>query len=145
MTSLARLGRRERNTVAGRPLEEMRSECTSEELALIGAAGIEIAGTRRVTKAEIVSFYARSGINATLRILRAWYNRRTVRQLLDMDDRQLSDIGLYRSDVHDALSVGMSEDPSMELTRRRLQRRGNERAQRAEARSAISDWSPPRR
>jgi uncharacterized protein YjiS (DUF1127 family) len=46
---------------------------------------------------------------------RRWLNRRRVARLLDMDDRMLRDIGLVRSDVHEAL-LAREADPSSWLS-----------------------------
>ncbi len=42
-------------------------------------------------------------------------NRRQIAQLHHLDDRSLKDIGLMRSDVHEALSASIFHDPSQHL------------------------------
>ena len=43
-------------------------------------------------------------------------NRRATARLLDLDDRQLADIGLSRQDVCSAATSGFFDDPSTHLT-----------------------------
>jgi uncharacterized protein YjiS (DUF1127 family) len=43
-------------------------------------------------------------------------NRRASARLHDLDDRQLADIGLIRSDLHDAATFAYSEDVARYLT-----------------------------
>ena len=52
--------------------------------------------------------------------------------LLERDERELADMGITRSDVHRALGVPFTDDPSMELTRLRMERRANRRQMRLE-------------
>lgn len=63
------------------------------------------------------------GLPALLRsmasLFRAWRGRRRVMDMRDFDDAQLADIGLRRSDVHAALRLPLSSDPSHFLVRRR--------------------------
>jgi uncharacterized protein YjiS (DUF1127 family) len=42
-------------------------------------------------------------------------NRRQISQLHHLDDRSLKDIGLIRSDVHEALGISLFRDPSQHL------------------------------
>lgn len=136
MTSLASLDRHD----AGAPAQDPQLAGGFQRVA----AGIVIGeGARRVTILQIVSFHIRGGMIAARRVFGAWQNRRSVRQLLEMDDYQLADIGLRRSDVHDSLALALRDDPSVELTRRRLQRRSNERAQLAEFRSSAAKGDAP--
>ncbi|MHA7969882.1 DUF1127 domain-containing protein [Rhizobium sp. CAU 1783] len=51
-------------------------------------------------------------------VWRAIRNRRAANRLADLDDFQLRDIGLNRSDVEQILrSSGVTDDPSLQLTR----------------------------
>jgi len=50
-------------------------------------------------------------------------NRRDVFRLADMDDRMLADIGINRSDLRDAYSRPLWQDPSELLARRAVERR----------------------
>lgn len=49
--------------------------------------------------------------------LRRIGNRFKANQLLEMDDHQLFDIGLTRSDVRDALNAGIADDPTTRLAK----------------------------
>jgi uncharacterized protein YjiS (DUF1127 family) len=51
-------------------------------------------------------------INGFSAMVRTWSNRRSVRDLRELDDAQLADIGLRRNDVHAALDLPFSVDPS---------------------------------
>jgi uncharacterized protein YjiS (DUF1127 family) len=48
--------------------------------------------------------------------------RRTMRLLGAMNDRELADIGLARSDVRDATGLGLGDDPTSLLARRARER-----------------------
>ena len=50
-------------------------------------------------------------------------NRRDAFRLADMDDRMLADIGISRSDLRDAYSGPLWQDPSELLARRAVERR----------------------
>ena len=52
-------------------------------------------------------------------------DRRVLRRLSAMSDRELQDIGLTRGDVVDAASLPRNDDASLLLVRRRDERRGN--------------------
>ncbi|PPJ47679.1 DUF1127 domain-containing protein [Rhizobium sp. KAs_5_22] len=60
-------------------------------------------------------------VAATTRVKSVWRairNRRAANRLADLDDFQLRDIGLSRSDVDQALqSSGFADDPSLHLSR----------------------------
>lgn len=58
---------------------------------------------------------------------RAVANRREVKGLLELDDRELRDIGLMRCDVIGALNEPMARDPSRILVVRRVERRTRDR------------------
>jgi len=62
------------------------------------------------------------------RLWRALTHRREVRQLLELTDRELQDIGLVRSDVIGALAEPMAADPSTVLLVRSVERRSRLRA-----------------
>jgi hypothetical protein len=51
------------------------------------------------------------------------HNRRAVTDLLEWDNNALKDIGLTRTDVHLALGLPLSEDPSRRLADWALERR----------------------
>ena len=55
-----------------------------------------------------------TGIFTVVRVLS---NRIQTTNLAELDDYQLADIGLVRSDVLEALDVGLMEDPTLHLTR----------------------------
>jgi uncharacterized protein YjiS (DUF1127 family) len=67
-----------------------------------------------------------SVLGAALHALRAWHSRRQVTSLRDFDEHMLSDIGLTRRDVHEALQLPFGSDPARELQARasRNRRRG---------------------
>jgi uncharacterized protein YjiS (DUF1127 family) len=48
-------------------------------------------------------------------VLRALRNRRDIMRLADLDEHQLKDLGLTRTDVHGALAVSLLDDPSSVL------------------------------
>jgi uncharacterized protein YjiS (DUF1127 family) len=52
--------------------------------------------------------------------LEAWKHRRQIATLVDFDDHMLSDIGLTRRDVREALDLPFSHDPGRELQYRAL-------------------------
>ena len=56
--------------------------------------------------------------------------RRTVKDLLDLDDRILHDIGVTRAEARRASGLPLSVDPLAELCRSALSRRSRERASR---------------
>lgn len=60
-------------------------------------------------------------VAATTRVKSVWRairNRRAANRLADLDDFQLRDIGLSRSDVEQALKLsGFADDPSQHLSR----------------------------
>lgn len=53
-------------------------------------------------------------VKMTLRLVS---NRIHAGRLADLDDHQLADIGLARSDISRALDVGLLEDPTMHLSK----------------------------
>ena len=60
---------------------------------------------------------------AAARVLRAAKNRHSARMLARLDDRQLADIGLTRSDLRDAYAEPLWQDPTSVLARRAAERR----------------------
>ena len=58
-------------------------------------------------------------------IVRALRNRQKANVLAGLDQRMLADIGLTRSDVHDAFSAPLWEDPTALLSERAIERRMN--------------------
>jgi uncharacterized protein YjiS (DUF1127 family) len=57
------------------------------------------------------------------RAAKNWFKRRMVRQVQDLDDYILKDIGLSRDDVTQALGLPLAYDPILELQRRLDRRR----------------------
>lgn len=60
--------------------------------------------------------------------VRAAIHRSEIRQMLELDDRQLKDIGLVRNDVLGALAQPIVRDPSIVLLVRSVERRSRPRA-----------------
>jgi uncharacterized protein YjiS (DUF1127 family) len=58
-----------------------------------------------------------------LRLAEAWRHRRDAAVLAGLDDHILSDMGLTRADLNDALSEPLWRDPSAVLVRRHDERR----------------------
>ena len=56
-------------------------------------------------------------LNRMAKLARSIINRLAVNKLTEMTDQQLADIGLVRSDVVNALEVGLLDDPSLHLAR----------------------------
>jgi uncharacterized protein YjiS (DUF1127 family) len=54
---------------------------------------------------------------------RQWNNRRQLRNVTELDDHLLCDIGLTREDVRWALDLPFSYEPGLELQRRALRNR----------------------
>ena len=72
---------------------------------------IDILATRRPAS----SLFARVR-NAAYKLVRAWQNRRMVNRLNELDDHQLYDMGLCRSDVQDVRSASFFTDAGLHLT-----------------------------
>ena len=83
---------------------------------------------------EAASFIASQGDRATAGVLeailrdvssalRSWARRRQLKQLTDLDDHLLADIGVTREDVRWALDLPFPHDPGIELQRRALRNR----------------------
>ena len=73
-------------------------------------------------------------------VVRSFRNRRDARILAGLDQHMLADIGLTRSDVSDAFSTSLWEDPT-ELLRERVQDRRLNRPVAAHA--SAGAWSSP--
>ncbi|MFA6264824.1 MAG: DUF1127 domain-containing protein [Pseudolabrys sp.] len=58
-------------------------------------------------------------------VARAVRNRRDARMLAGLDHRMLADIGITRSDVSDAFSAPLWQDPTALLSERAIERRMN--------------------
>ena len=69
----------------------------------------------------------------------AFWHRRQVAGLLDLDDRMLKDIGITRFDVTAALSTPLHRDPTLDLAQFAAERRNARRAQ-ARQRLVASPW-----
>ena len=65
-------------------------------------------------------------------LARARRHRREARVLTGLDRRMLADIGITRSDLHDAFSEPFWDDPTALLRERALERRLNHSIRRAE-------------
>lgn len=57
------------------------------------------------------------------RAVKNWLKRRMLRQVQDLDDHILKDIGLSREDVTQAVDLPLAYDPILELERRLDRRR----------------------
>jgi len=76
--------------------------------------------------ASLIAQVTLIGAGVALRLkqlARAVERRRSVSTLAGFDDRMLADIGLTRSDVVDAFSSPLWEDPTLTLRSRALERR----------------------
>ena len=62
-------------------------------------------------------------LTGTLAVMRAIRNRRAAYQLSELPDHLLTDVGLRRDDVHDALNRGWREDPTFQLALKASRRR----------------------
>lgn len=71
---------------------------------------------------------AQQGGRVVVALVRAIAHRRDVKRLLELDDRELKDIGLLRGDVLGALSEPLGTDPSIVLRLRSVERRAHLRA-----------------
>ncbi|EYR80100.1 MULTISPECIES: DUF1127 domain-containing protein [unclassified Shinella] len=72
---------------------------------------IDILATRRPAP----SLFARVRGVAN-KFVRAWQNRRVINRLNELDDHQLYDMGLCRSDVQDVRSASFFTDAGLHLT-----------------------------
>ncbi len=72
---------------------------------------LDVLATRRPAP----SFFARVR-NATLKFVRVWQNRRVINRLSELDDHQLLDMGLRRSDVREVMTSSFFSDAGLHLT-----------------------------
>ncbi|WP_337183367.1 DUF1127 domain-containing protein [Shinella sp.] len=72
---------------------------------------IEARATRRPAPGLLV--LAR---NTASRFVRAWQNRRVINRLSELDDHQLLDMGLCRSDVREVRAASFFSDAGLHLT-----------------------------
>ena len=54
--------------------------------------------------------------NAAYTFVRAWQNRRVINRLSELDDHQLLDMGLRRSDVREIMTSAFFTDAGLHLT-----------------------------
>jgi len=78
--------------------------------------------------AAIISLRARVQL-----LIRAWWNRRQVRRLLELGDDQLDDLGICRMDVLLALRRRVPEDPSATLVAWRAEHQAAAQRQQTDA------------
>ena len=80
----------------------------------------KIAPTIKITaglSAALANVVVVLALGARQRVV-AFKHRRELERLVDLDDRLLSDLGLTRDDLRNALSVSLWSDPTTVLTRR---------------------------
>lgn len=99
--------------------------------------------TRSIGPAAAVRRLALSVAFGLAALIRALVHRREVRELLEMDERSLRDIGLSRADVVGALAGSMAKDPSIVLLVRSVDRRSRHRAL-ADAARRVTEREPAR-
>lgn len=63
------------------------------------------------------------GLKRLWRLYAAWSNRRALRPLLSMSERELADIGITPGDLHGVLSLPFHTDPSAHLADLAIERR----------------------
>ena len=80
---------------------------------------------------------------AVRRTLRAWRNRRSARRLLEMNARELADIGLTPADVQLAFGLRFGEDPTEKLSAWASERRSARLAQARERRTEEASGGGP--
>lgn len=97
-------------------------------------ATCEITSTAPATTGERFQLFLEAAYGRVVGIVRAARNRRAVAKLLEWDERMLRDIGLTPGDVHAAMALRVSEDPSQKLDALSAERRA---AIRAEARERL--------
>ncbi|WP_102960754.1 DUF1127 domain-containing protein [Mangrovicella endophytica] len=69
---------------------------------------------RNTSATPLIPSFA-AAASAAAAMVRTMVNRRRVGQIADMPDYLLSDLGLKRDDVHDALAQGWRSDPTYQL------------------------------
>ncbi len=84
-------------------------------------------------------------VMGTVQFIKAVSRRRQLNQLGGFDDRMLRDIGLTRSDLRDAASGPLWQDPTAVLVVRSVERRAARRLALREAREAARGGRPRRR
>jgi uncharacterized protein YjiS (DUF1127 family) len=72
---------------------------------------LDIAASRRPTPSASVRFRS-----AVMGLVRAWLNRSAVNRLNELDDHQLLDMGLRRSDVREVMTSAFFSDTGLHLT-----------------------------
>jgi uncharacterized protein YjiS (DUF1127 family) len=97
-------------------------------------ATCDITSTAPATPGEKLHFLVEAALVRVVGYVRAARNRRSVAKLLEWDERMLRDIGLTPGDVHAAMALRASEDPSRKLDALSAERRA---AIRAEARERL--------
>ena len=75
----------------------------------------------------LVARVAALGLRQLTRMITALKHRRAIRELAELDERALKDIGLLPSDVHGALAEPFYRDPSTVLLLRSVERRAAKR------------------
>ena len=73
--------------------------------------------TSYTTTATLPAALVKRVARAAAGVWKGWSNRRQFRRLAEMSDWELADIGLQRSDLHDAWSSRAALDPTAYLTR----------------------------
>jgi uncharacterized protein YjiS (DUF1127 family) len=97
-------------------------------------ATCEITSAAPATTGERLQLLVEAAFSRLAGIARARRNRRSVAKLLEWDEYMLRDIGLTSGDVHAAMALRVSEDPSQKLDALSAERRA---AIRAEARERL--------
>jgi uncharacterized protein YjiS (DUF1127 family) len=72
---------------------------------------IDVLATRRPAPSLFVRVR-----NAAYKYVRAWQTRRVINRLSELDDHQLLDMGLRRSDVREVLTSSFFSDAGLHLT-----------------------------
>ena len=67
------------------------------------------------TRRQAPSLLARIRFASSM-LVRAWQNRRVINRLNELDDHQLYDMGLCRSDVQDVRTASFFTDAGLHLT-----------------------------
>jgi len=90
------------------------------------------------TLARVFAAFLAPVVLSSKAVARALRNRHNANVLAGLDRHMLADIGLTRSDVHDAFSAPLWEDPTALLSERAIERRMNRAVHRV-SRSAPAD------
>jgi uncharacterized protein YjiS (DUF1127 family) len=72
---------------------------------------IDVLATRRPAPSLFVRVR-----NAAYKYVRAWQTRRVINRLSELDDHQLLDMGLRRSDVREVMTSSFFSDAGLHLT-----------------------------